>query len=234
MKDYLDTSFLANPLYEYIKWLGIKIFYQCKYWGKHLRIGYGSYVRRCIFGRYNIIGKNVLLVDCKVGNFSYLSDGCTITNTAIGKFCSIGPNVRCAPGRHPTSTFVSTHPLTFGSPSFLIKSFGATSLFEGNLKVTIGNDVWVGANCVVIDGVIIGDGAIIAANSVVTKNVEPYSIVGGLPAKLIRKRFSDKNVSALLSVKWWDKSDEWLFENIKKFQDVDTFIPVIEDDVFHR
>jgi len=227
MKRYFDPTIFANPLYEYIKWITTKIWYQVIYWGKHLRIGYKSYVRRTKFGKYNYVGKNVLLVDCEIGDFSYLANDCSIINTIIGKFCSIGPNVKFAPGRHPTSKFVSTHPLTFSNPSFLKKTFTSEKPFTENINVTIGNDVWVGANCLIVDGVTISDGAIIAANSVVTKNVEPYCIVGGVPAKFIKKRFSESQIEKLLNFKWWNKNEDWIKENISSFWDIKDFINLL-------
>lgn len=220
MKKYFDSTIFANPLYEYIKWLVIKIYYQTTYWGKHLRIGYKVYVRRTKFGKYNYIGRNVFIADSELGDFSYVTNDSTIVNTTIGKFCSIGPNVKLAPGRHPTGKIVSTHPSIFSNPSFIKKNFASKNIFEGNERVGIGNDVWVGANCLVIDGVTIADGAIIAANSVVTKNVGAYCIVGGVPAKLIRKRFEDDEIEKLMALKWWDKDEEWIQQNITSFWDI--------------
>ncbi|MGI4749982.1 MAG: CatB-related O-acetyltransferase [Janthinobacterium lividum] len=228
MKEYIDTSFLINPIYEYFKWIKVKIFYQVKYWGKHLRISYNSYVANVEFGNNNYIGKNTYLTDSIVGDFTYLSYNCTVTNTYCGKFCSIGPNVKIAPGRHPTSKFVSTHPSLFSNPSFLTYSFTKQTVYQGNLKVNIGNDVWIGANCIILDGVTIADGAIIAANSVVTKDVAPYQIVGGTPAKFIKKRFDDEEIIALLEFKWWDKDYIWIKNNVNQFWDIKSFITTIQ------
>jgi chloramphenicol O-acetyltransferase type B len=223
MKAFFDSTIFANPLYEYFKWIVMKIRYQTKYWGNHLRIGYNAYVRSTVFGKYNYIEKNVTLIDCAIGDYSYVSAGSIITNSTIGKFCSIGPNVQCAPGKHPTSIFVSTHPVTFSNPSFMKKSFTTQTMYEGNIKVTIGNDVWIGANCVILDGVVVEDGAIIAANSVVTKNVGAYCIVGGSPAKLLKKRFDEEDIDKLLGIKWWDKSEQWIQDNIATFWDIKNF-----------
>jgi acetyltransferase-like isoleucine patch superfamily enzyme len=218
MGAYFDSSVLMNPLYEYLKWLATKIFYQCKYWGAHLRISYKAHIHGSRFGKCNFIGKYTILTKVGLGDFSYIANHCTISYTEIGKYCSIGPNVKIAPGRHPSAIFVSTH------PSFLKRNFAANSGYAGNLPVTIGNDVWIGANALIIDGVSIGDGAIIGANAVVTKDVSPYCIVGGVPAKVIRKRFADEQIAQLLEFKWWDKSEEWIRQHTGDFDNIEVFL----------
>jgi len=219
-----DKSFLNNPLYEYIKWLSIKIKYQYKYRKSKLRIEYGSYLHNCTFGKYNWIGKNNSLVNVDMDDFSYVASDSVIANCKIGKFCSIAPNVKIAPGKHPTSVFVSTHPATFSNPHFMVKRFLNKDTFVSNNKVVIGNDVWIGANCLIVDGVEIADGAIIAANSVVSKNVGAYEIVGGVPAKLIKKRFDEDQINALLEFKWWNKEEKWIEDNIRNFNDISLFL----------
>lgn len=92
----------------------------------------------------------------------------------------------------------------------------------------IGNDVWIGANAIILQGVTIGDGAIIAAGAVVTKDVPPYAIVGGVPAKVIKYRFSDEVILKLLQIKWWDKPEEWIIQKLEKFTDVSGFVKFVE------
>ena len=89
--------------------------------------------------------------------------------------------------------------------------------------VSIGNDVWIGANAILLDGISVGDGAIIAAGAVVAKNVAPYSIVGGVPASLIKKRFSDDMIKRLIDFRWWDKDTSWLKKNHQYFNEPDAF-----------
>jgi chloramphenicol O-acetyltransferase type B len=220
---YFDSTIFANPLSKYLAWIGYKSYFQLKHWGSHLRIDYMAFVRKVIFGKYNYVGQNVFLVSCSLGDFSYIGNGTVATHAKIGKFCSIGPNVKIAPGRHPTSIFVSTHPATFGNPSFMLAGLSANSMYEGNIPVVIGNDVWIGANSIILDGVKFGDGAVVAANSVVTKDVPPYCVVGGSPAKFIKKRFDEEQVELLLRISWWDREEQWLRKNIRLFWDIGNF-----------
>lgn len=175
------------------------------------------------FGRFNWTGKQVSIENSTIGDFSYFSNGCVILEAEIGKFCSFGPNVSVAPGKHPTKTFVSTHPALFSNPSYCEKNFFDKDYHNPNRHVVIGNDVWICANVVIADGVHIADGCIVGANSVVTSNVEPYSIIGGVPAKLIRKRFEEHEINYLLKLKWWDKDIKWIEENASAFLDIKTF-----------
>lgn len=224
MNKYLDKTFLMNPIFNYFKWLAIKTYYQFKYWGKHLRINYKCFVSCCAFGKYNWLGNYSFIYNSTFDDFSYCGDYCAIAHSSIGKFCSIGPNVKIAPGRHPTSNYVSTHPSTFSNHRHFSKNFVKEAVFDNYQKVTIGNDVWIGANCVIIDGVTIGDGAIIAANSVVTKDVSDYEICGGVPARFIKKRFTENEIEFLKKKKWWDEKEDWIQANISKFWSIDEFI----------
>ncbi len=144
---------------------------------------------------------------CRIGYYSYVGKDVEIANreTTIGKYCSIARHACIGTSQHPTG-FLSTHPVMF-----LEMPYGPTLPPESRCKYDgmkppchIGNDVWIGRNAIVMDGVTIGDGAIVAAGAVVTKDVPPYAIVGGVPAKLIRYRFSPEIIAALLELRWWD------------------------------
>ncbi|UMQ43787.1 CatB-related O-acetyltransferase [Chryseobacterium sp. Y16C] len=176
-----------------------------------------------VFGKYNWVGNNVIIINSSIDDFSYISDNSVICETNMGKFCSIGPNVRTAPGKHPTHTFVSTHPAIYSNPDYCLKNFQKKDHHNPNRNVTIGNDVWICANAVIADGVRVGDGAIIASNSVVTSDVEPYTIVGGVPAKFIRNRFKEDQISILSESKWWNKDIEWIEKNSDIFLDIEDF-----------
>ncbi|UQB68755.1 CatB-related O-acetyltransferase [Epilithonimonas zeae] len=175
------------------------------------------------FGKYNWVGNNVIMINSSIGDFTYISDSSVISETVMGKFCSVGPNVRTAPGKHPTHTFVSTHPAIYSNPQYCLKNFQTKDHHNPKRNVYIGNDVWICANAIIADGVTIGDGAIIASNSVVTADVEPYVIVGGVPAKFIRKRFKDEQIDVLNESKWWDQSIDWIDNNSDIFLNIEDY-----------
>ena len=192
---------------------------------KNLKIGYMSSVNNnCKFGTFNTVYENVSLSEVNFGDFTYIANGAKISKTTIGKFCSIGSSCQIGLGKHPSNTFVSSHPIFFSTLKQAQITFVDKNYFDEFEKITIGNDVWLGANVIVIDGVNISDGAIVAAGSVVTKDIPPYAIVGGVPAKIIRYRFEKNEIEKLLKLEWWDKDIEYLKNNFKKFHDVRAFL----------
>lgn len=203
--------------------------YKWKYKGSV--ISFGSYI-----GRNSILqGSNVIHRNChffgKLGYGSYIAEGSDI-NASIGKYCSIGQNVKTIQGRHPIEKFVSTHPVFYS----LSKQSGETYVtsqkyeefmyadFENRYANIVGNDVWIGANVSIIAGVKIGDGSVVLANATVTKDVQPYSIVAGVPAKVIKKRFTDDQIEKLLQLLWWDKPKDWIIEHADEFSDIELLL----------
>lgn len=153
-----------------------------------------------------------------VGRHTYINKYCLIDkNTkSIGRYCSIAYNVKIGLGSHP-SDWVSSHPFAYDEKYGFVKQ---GKLFDDSNKETIiGNDVWIGANATILAGVRVGDGAIIGANSLVTKDVEPYSIVVGTPARHQRYRFDPKINSGLQKLRWWDWEDKKIKGNIDLFND---------------
>ncbi len=130
------------------------------------------------------------------------------TRLSIGRFCSIAYNVTILLGGEHRMDWVTTYPFSEFFPK--ARRFSEHQPSKGN--VVIGNDVWIGMGALILSGVEIGNGAVVAAHSVVTKNVEPYSIVGGNPARHIRYRFSDVQIRALEAIAWW----EWPLDEIEK------------------
>lgn len=160
------------------------------------------------FGSNCRIYRSVTLNNVIIGNYSYVNTFSEISNTEIGSFCSIGNRVKIGGfGSHIMG--VSTHP-SFYDPIPPTKSFHKDYSFQPYKKVKIGNDVWVGDRSIILDGVEVGDGAIIAAGAVVPKNVPPYAIVGGNPMRLIRYRFSEEDIANLLKTNWWELHEEEL------------------------
>jgi acetyltransferase-like isoleucine patch superfamily enzyme len=212
--------------------------YRFKFRKLHLELGEKVLLNmRCDFEGYNVLGNNTEISTSKIGLGTYICANSVIRFTHIGRFCSIGKNLQAGLGTHPSSVFVSTHPAFF-SPSkqsgftFVDKTYFKENRFvdeKTNCIVAIGNDVWIGNDVTIMDGLTVGDGAIIATGAVVTKNVEPYAIIGGVPAKLIDYRFPPDDIKWLLKLKWWN----WDFAKIKDnslfFKDISELKNVIKD-----
>lgn len=149
------------------------------------------------------------ITDARLGRYSYVGRQAYLNLVAAGSFCSIGPSVLAGLGEHPVD-LGTTSPAFYSTRRQCGASFAATDCYPERRPVVIGNDVWLGARAFIRDGVTIGDGAIVAAGSVVTHDVPPYAIVGGAPAKLIRPRFAEDIVARLLALAWWEWPDERL------------------------
>jgi len=155
------------------------------------------------FSNFNRLYRNTFLYNVSLGRVTYIS-GARVVLTAIGSFCSIGPDALIGGlGKHPTS-YLSTHPAFYSNKQQSGISFLRNDQdFEESPQTIVGHDVWVGARSIILDGVTVGDGAVVAANAVVTKDVPPYAIVGGIPAKVIRYRFDESVINQLTEWKWW-------------------------------
>ncbi len=152
-----------------------------------------------------------------IGKYSYLARGCFVTNARIGNFTSIAGRCDIGVTAHPLD-WVSTSS-TFHKWENVFKKNFARHEFAIFQETTIGNDVWIGTNCLIKSGITIADGAVIGMGSVVTKDVGPYEIWAGNPAKLLRKRFDDETIEKLLTIRWWEYSD----------QEIEAFAPYVTD-----
>lgn len=213
----------------WIKWIVYRTNTQFKNKGKNLRLGYltQTFVE-CNFGVHNTIGAKSELSYTNLGDFSYVDKNCRISRTHIGKFCSIGPEVIMGLGRHPSKTFISTHPIFYSTLKQNGISFTEEQRFIETAEIKIGNDVWIGARVIIQSGLEIGDGVIIGSGAVVTKNIPPYAVVVGVPAKIIRYRFTEKEIESLNRLKWWDKDIGWLSKNYSMFYTIDNLNLLIE------
>lgn len=195
--------------------------------------------QNCKFEGCNAVGKFTILNNCELGFGTYISEQDVLENMAIGKFCAIGPYVHVINGKHPTKHFVSIHPAFYSTAVQAGITYVKENRFEEFSYVNpektqfarIGNDVWVGDSVSIMEGVTVADGTIIAAGAVVVKDTEPYSIVGGVPAKLIRYRFDGENIDFLLKLKWWDKDQNWLEKYADKFNDIENLKKVLSEEI---
>lgn len=201
------------------------------YFGKGANIGLGAE-----FKGQNKIGSRTWF-EGVLGFGSYIGDDGVIS-ARIGKFCSIGHKVSVLTGTHPSHVFVSTHPVFYS----LVCQNGTTYVSEQKFQekkyvddvrhigCDIGNDVWIGYNVTIMGGCTIGDGAIVASGALVNKDVEPYTIVAGQPAKVIGKRFNDDQIKWLQEFRWWDKDIDWIRKNANMFENIEQFMDMNSTD----
>lgn len=176
---------------------------------KNVKINRLAYVHNSTFEGNNYIDRFCKIRNCHFGQYSYVGFQSDFNQVEVGNYCSISSNVKMGLGKHPTHLFSSSSVFYSNQNPFGIKS--AYLEFDDQPQSTkIKNDVWIGANVIIKDGVTIGNGAIVASGAVVTKDVEPYTIVGGVPAKPLKKRFDDETIHKLQKSQWWLKTPEEL------------------------
>ncbi len=176
------------------------------------------------------IESGTLFVNSSMNKHSFCGYDNEIINTKIGSFCSIGNHVKIGGGEHPYS-WVSTSPVFYKGRDSVKAKFSEFDRVEIRTTI-IGNDVWVGQNSLIKQGITIGHGAIIGMGSVVTKDVEPYSIVAGVPAKKIKLRFSEDLISKLIKSKWWDLKENELNKAAENIKDPIKFLDSINESNF--
>lgn len=188
--------------------------------------------RKTRISRGCVIHSGNNIANSNIGFGTYIGLNNSFPDTFIGKYCCIAGNIKIIAATHPTSGFVSFHPSFYSTAKQSGFTYTTHQRFEeynyidkeNKIRCKIGNDVWIGENVVILGGVTIGDGAMIATGAVVTKDVEPYSMVGGVPAKFLKYRFSPEQIDFLLKFKWWDKNEDWIKANVDIFENIETFI----------
>ncbi len=199
----------------------------------------------CRFGRnVNIVGtilegnngvlNNCNIMDCNVGYASFFGSNCKFYYTKVGKYCSIGSNVNIFAAKHPLN-YVSSHPLFYSTNNDFADKYVEKTTFDEfdrvdeDYNVVIGNDVWIGSNVSIKGGVTIGNGAVVGMGAVVVKDVPPYAIVGGVPAKVLKYRFNPSTIEKLEKTEWYNLEKEQIKSLAKYFNDVGTFIDKVNE-----
>ena len=179
-------------------------------------------VKNCAFGSYVELGEHCIAEETAFGDYTYLFGSNDVIFATLGKFNSIATGVRINPVNHPMRERVAAHHLTYRAAHYGLGEDDPSIIqWRRARPVLTGNDVWIGYEAVVLAGVTIGDGAIIAARAVVTQDIPPYTIVGGVPARPIRKRFSEPEIQQLLALRWWDWPPEQIAANLDAIQSGD-------------
>ncbi len=179
-------------------------------------------LRETRIGRCCEVLERSALEYASLGDFSYLGHDCQVADATIGKFCAIAAHVRIGPPNHPMDR-PSLHRFTYCPEYYDATKARDAGFFADRraARVTIGNDVWIGHGVTVLAGVTVGDGAVLAAGAVVARDVAPYAIVGGVPARLIRPRFAPDIAARLAAIAWWDWPFEVVMERLAAFQSDD-------------
>ena len=197
---------------------------------KKLIVSFGAKARLSArFEGYNKLSQKSFF-DGEIGYASYIGKN-SIVQGKIGRYCSIADNVSFLVSTHPVSKYVSTHPCFYSTKRQSGFSFVKEQVFDefpkldgSKFSIEVGNDVYIGYGATIIGPCRIGDGVVVAAGAVVRGDIPDYSIVGGVPARIIRKRFSDDQIVFLKQFKWWEKDKTWIARHINDFTSIDMFM----------
>jgi acetyltransferase-like isoleucine patch superfamily enzyme len=212
----------------------------CKkeYQRKHVKIGRNVTIQQVEFEGGNRIMQNSVVSNCTLGYGTYIGNDSKVIDTVIGRYCSIGSNLNVVNAFHPAEIFVSTHPAFYSIKKQAGFTYTDEQRFEEKkyleteriVGVAIGHDVWIGNDVTIIAGVRIGNGAIVGTRALVTKDIPDYAIVGGVPAKVIKKRFSDEDIAFLQESQWWSRGEQWIKNHKDCFQNIDIFKETVKNE----
>lgn len=201
------------------------IFY---YMSKFIKKARFSSIKNCEIHPTSKVESGSNLVNSTLSKYSFCGYNCEINTTSIGSYCSIANGVIIGGGMHPMN-WVSTSPVFYEGRDSVTKKF-STHAREAVKPTTIGHDVWIGQNVLIKQGVTIGTGSVIGMGSVVIKDVEPYTIVAGTPARFIRYRFDKEVIEGLLASKWWDLEESKLEQLAQDIKSPLIFINKLKDE----
>lgn len=184
-----------------------------------------SHIINSYAGEWVSIGGHNKILESKIGDYSYTMEDVTVNYTEIGKYCSIASHVCINPVQHPMDR-VTQHHMTYRRVAYDLATQDDEEFFNWRRTQTvkIGHDVWIGHGAIIMKGVTIGTGSVVASGAVVTKDVPPYTIVAGVPAKPLKRRFSEETSRQLLKIAWWDWSREKLQKHFDELNDVEAFL----------
>ncbi len=187
----------------------------------------GAKIVNSTLGRYTEVSRRCQIAESTVGDYSYLMQDCEVWATGIGKFANIASHVRLNATNHPMER-ATLHHFTYRAGDYFEDAEHEADFFAARraARVTVGHDTWIGHKVTVLPGITIGNGAVVAAGAVVTRDVAPYTVVGGVTAKVIRRRFSEEIAERLEALAWWDWSHEALRAALEDFRNlsIDAFL----------
>lgn len=191
------------------------------------RVHSSTVLRECVLGQFTDIAERCLLAETTLGDYSYIERHVEAIYTDIGKFCAIAADVRINALSHPIDR-ISQHKITYRPNEYFLYAKSDKDFREARkqARVTIGHDVWIGHGAIIMPGLTIGHGAVVAAGAVVTKNIEPYTVVAGVPAKRIKWRFKKSIRTRIIKLAWWDWPHDQLAKTVEdmKAMEADEFL----------
>lgn len=184
-------------------------------------IAFSSRIEYSVVSRKAKVWRFCKMYHSSLGDYSYVGPHSCLTYAEVGKFCSVAGDVVLGMGTH-TLANLSTSPIFTEVRNGTRQRWVDTNTVDPFRKVKVGNDVWIGLRALVMGGVTIGDGAVIGAGAIVTKDVPPYAVVAGVPARVIRYRFTPEQIEKLHSIAWWNLPESFLRNNLSMFQSNDS------------